>query len=381
MNTAMTPLINLLNEIDPHKGVKEIVEELIRGDFNKFPISEWERLTTEDFFRIVRKLSSTHSSLSLSFSMHLYTVWGLCYAFSGEKREWLKEVVGKDYLFSSLNEPGLYFVNPGQVQKEQYPLTVTKVRNGYLLNGIKKYVSLEPFVRYLPVYCQVEGYSGSNHGIIALIVDKQSEGVQVMKDWDAISMNQTYSNSIVFNDVFLPEFNLIADENTVIEQTEILGYFYRLTIMSVYFGMAEKAIQYITDICKIKKVPHTNTRLSHFPGVQFSLSEMIIRKEASEAIILKYCKELNDYLKKPKAPHNLKTVSLAAKEFVTRSAEEIVHLAMKIEGIESLFPNSMLSELHTDIKAGRFHPPQMDVLNELIAKEHLGIISYKKRWC
>lgn len=371
----------LLDSINWDNSVEEIVKELIQHRFNQFPISKGDFFQPADFFQITKTISSKHSSAGLSFAMHLYTVWGLYYSLPDKQKLWLEGVVRNDFLFSSLNEPGLYFVNPGQVQADQFTLKVVKTEKGFLLNGVKKFVSLEPFIQYIPMYCYVEGYSGPFHGIVALIADKYSEGVNVVEDWDSISMNHTYSNTISFRNVFVPESSVIAYEEDVLEKTEILGYFYRLAIISVYFGMAERALQHVTASCKAKIVPHTKTKLSQFPGVQFSLSEIIIRREASEAIILNYCNELSMYLKKPEANHRLKTVSLAAKEFVTRSAEEIVHLSMKIEGIQSILPTNILSSMYMDIKAGRFHPPQIDVLSELLAKEHLGVISYKKRWC
>ncbi|MED0823867.1 acyl-CoA dehydrogenase family protein [Bacillus pacificus] len=337
----------------------------------------------KDYFSLLKELALEYPSVSLGISMHLYTTWGLNYLMSEEQKNiYFNRVRNENALFASLNEPGLYFVNPKQINPSDFPITAKKTQEGYILNGRKKFVSFEPYVTFLPVYVLVESENNEPNGIAVVIVDKNSPGVIVEDDWNSISMADTSSNSILLKDVFVDKASRICPEGKGLEQTEILGYLFRLSVSSVSYGMAHKALSYITDYSKTAKVPHTNKPLAFFPGVQYSLAEMLINLNTSYSQIDYYCTKLEEYLDKGDLYKNneLNISSLITKDYVVKSAQEVVNAAMKIQGIRSLDKDNLLANLYSDVKAGEFHPPQRDVIYEIIAKQHFGIISLRNRW-
>ncbi|MBA4493463.1 acyl-CoA dehydrogenase family protein [Paenactinomyces guangxiensis] len=338
-----------------------------------------------DYFRLIESLVEDSPAVALSMSMHLYTVWGLQFLFNEkQKLTYFEKVKNDRALFGSPNEPALYFVTGRNFNEDEYPIIARKSGNIYFVSGKKRFVSLEPFVKYLPVYCYVKGYNSSKIGLALFIIDKNSEGVSVTKDWNTISMKESYSNTVCFDDVIVKEDQIVFCEGQTIDKADILAYLFRLSVCSVYYGIMLKAINMVTESCKKKKVPHTNSKLSSFPGVQFTLAEMIILQETCYSQIKRFCELLKNYI--VTYPDNigkdsaLNTISIITKEYVTKSAEEVVNKAMKIEGIGSIFEDNILSKLYLDIKAGLFHPPQSDVVYEILAKQKLGIFSFRRRW-
>ncbi|HDR3523492.1 acyl-CoA/acyl-ACP dehydrogenase (plasmid) [Bacillus cereus] len=348
------------------------------------PDSNENNISAIEYFSVISKLVKDYSpSISLSISMHLYTIWGLQSLLSeDQKKYYFEKVRTENALFSSLNEPGLYFVQPKQVNEKEFPIVAKKIGDSYIVNGVKNFVSLEPYVRYLPVYALIENHQGPGFGIVVLILDKQTHGIYIEKNWDTISMKSTHSNRVILKDVIVNQ-DQVVDIGANIQKTELLGYLFRLSVSSVYYGVAQTALDYIVEQCKKKKVPHTNTKLAFFPGVQFSLSEIIILLETSYSQIRYLCDLLDQFLqnKHEYKSEQVNTSSLITKEYVTNTAQQIVNKAMKIEGIGSLFEENPLSILYTDVKAGAFHPPQRDILYELLAKQKLGIIPFRNRWC
>lgn len=332
-----------------------------------------------DYFELISKLSEKCPSTALSFSMHLYTQWGMCEVMPMER--FLQIVDDKeDRLFGSLNEPGLYFIREEQLLPEHFSIHAKKTNGGYLINGIKKYVSLEPFVYYLPVYAFVESPSNNESRIVVLLIRRNSMGVGTISDWETISMSESSSNSIVFENVFVSDSDVLFQAKDALQKTNNFSYLFRLSIVSVYYGIAYRAYRYVVDYCKEKQVPHTNRSLAFFPGVQFSIAEMSILLEVSRSQIIRYCSMLQEHLEKHQTPETLSMVSLITKEIVIKNAEQVVNLAIKVVGINSITKENILSQLYQDVKAGLFHPPQSDVTYEMIAKHELGVLTHRTRW-
>lgn len=370
---------SLLNQIDvlrdANYSTAKCVEHLIRIGAHAAPVTEAD-FNAASYCEIAASLGAINPSLALSFTMHLYTVWGLYRHQNSVVRSALKEIVEQGALTGSLNEPGLYFTAPGQLDLSTYPIRARKVEGGgYIVDGTKKFVS------FLPVYCALEDYQGDDLGLVCLMLRKSSEGVRVLEDWNTVSMQATASNSVAFEGVFCPDEMAICDEHTPIASLALQGYLFRFSVSSVYLGIARHVMQHTIGSASSKRPPGGSLPLARYPGVQFSTAEMIISLDTMEAQMDRFAKVLDGFMSgDPEAASIISRTSLVAKEVVARESEKIVSAAMKIDGISSLSAANPLSRIYTDTKAAQFHPPQRDVTCELLAKEALGVISFKNRW-
>jgi alkylation response protein AidB-like acyl-CoA dehydrogenase len=380
-NSEIQEKLNYLKTFD-EDDIQSKILYLVEHDFHLLTINR--DISPRKLFRIINDLACICHNTALCLAMHLYTVWGIKhFAHKSPFATYcLEQVKTQNRLFASLNEPSLHFVNSKTFKEKDYSLTATPVDDGYLINGIKRFVSMEPLVSYLPVYCRIKNYQGSDHGIITMIIPKETEGVKVLQDWESISMGPTESNSISFENVFVPKENMILNSEEFIRETDLLGLFFRLVISSVYAGIGERTLQYVQMKIRNHRIPHYNKPLAFFPGAQFNVAEMLILNETSNAQILELCRALEEYLQKPKTYNSvqeLKKKSLITKEFVTKSTVELVDYALKTVGVSGLSSRNPLAKLYQDVVAGLFHPPQKDVLYEIIAKDFLGILSYSSR--
>ncbi|MDT9722456.1 acyl-CoA dehydrogenase family protein [Paenibacillus sp. ClWae2A] len=333
-----------------------------------------------DYFDLISGLSEACSSTALSFSMHLYTQWGMCRILSNERFAQIFNQSDQNKLFGSFNEPGIYFVREDQLLPEHFSIHAKKTDDGYLISGVKKFVSLEPYVYFLPVYCYVENPTNEEGRIAVMLIRRSAKGITTQSDWDTISMSESNSNSIYLDSVLVPHLDVLYQNKDALQKTNDFAYLFRLSVVSVYYGIANKAYQFVVNYCKEKQVSHTNRSLSFFPGVQFSIAEMSILLEVSRSQIVRYCSLLQDHLVGTPTPENINIISIITKETVVKNAEQVVNLAMKVVGISSISNSSILSKLYQDVKAGLFHPPQSDVTYEMIAKHRLGVLTHRTRW-
>ncbi|MNN95978.1 hypothetical protein D3C81_2148760 [compost metagenome] len=67
---------------------------------------------------VIANLAQLDASSALSLSMHLYTLWGIATRQGETFSSVLDDVSTHGHLMGSLNEPGLYFLTPGQLNIE-----------------------------------------------------------------------------------------------------------------------------------------------------------------------------------------------------------------------------------------------------------------------
>lgn len=370
INKNVQDFLLLLNEKEI--STERIIKLLIQFELHKLPTQTTQ---PEVFSDLISNIAKIKPAVALSFGMHLYSVWGMKYVVSQERwKEICKLVNESDILFSSLNEPGLFFVNMNQVNPSHYPINATRDKEGnYIVNGEKRFVSLEPFVDILPVYALIEEENMKQ--LTVLLINKKQEGVTIKKSWDTISMEDTHSNDIILQNVKVANNNIILEGKDAMNKTAIFGYLFRYVVSSVYLGIANSVVENIKSISKEKIIPHYNVLLGQLPGPQFSFARMIILQETMKSQLADFSSKIKQY-----PCEDIEISSLVTKQYIAESAKEIVNLAMKIEGISSIGNGNKLSKMYKDVAAAMFHPPQTDVLLEIIAKKEIGLLTKNKRW-
>ncbi len=356
---------------DKKMDTHQIIQHLLNNELHKIPI---ETKDPDIYLKLVSNIAKINPAAALSFGMHLYSVWGLKYIMSAERWKNISQFVSEqDYLFSSLNEPALYFLSMKQVNPKHYPIKAIKDEEGnYQVTGIKHFVSLEPYVSILPVYALVE--NDRNH-LVVLLIQKEQIGVSIRKSWDTISMKDTHSNDVILDHVIVERHNVILEGKDAMNKTHIFGYLFRFIVSSVYFGIANSVVEYTKSITKNRSIPHFDVLLGQLPGPQYSLARMIILQQTMKSQIEEFARQIKEY-----PNEHIELSSLVTKQYIAESSKEIVELAMKIQGISSIGNGNKLAQMYEDVAAGMFHPPQTDILLEIIAKRELGILSKNKRW-
>ncbi|KAL9130420.1 MAG: hypothetical protein Q9217_001387 [Psora testacea] len=156
----------------------------------------------------------------------------------------------------------------------------TKVDGGYLLNGTKMWITNGPDADHIVVYAKTEPAKASK-GITAFIVDSTSKGFSCARKLDKLGMRGSNTGELVFEDVFVPQKNILGEVNggvrVLMEGLDIE----RLVLSAGPLGIMSAALDLV--------LPYTHTRtqfgnpIAHNQLVQAKLADMYTKYRASSS--------------------------------------------------------------------------------------------------
>jgi alkylation response protein AidB-like acyl-CoA dehydrogenase len=193
-------------------------------------------------------------------------------------------------------------------------------------------------------------------------------------------MRASGSWDIILEDVFVPDMMMppaIKAGQGLQSMSAFLSWF-TITVASVYTGIAQAAVDWATNYMKTRKPPTEERPLSHMPGMQYQLAEMIALNEASRGLLRR---SAEDWMARPWSPQEAGAKGSICKYIVSNNNVRVLNLAMDIAGGPGLFRSFGLERMYRDVRAGKQHPPSDMIGLENIAKYHLGIpLEFRPRW-
>jgi len=194
-----------------------------------------------------------------------------------QKRRWFTEVIDAGKLFASItSEPSSSF-------RHKFVLSTTfkPVDGGLILNGIKHFGSIGEHASYHFVSAMMEGSTTAKEGQRSAVVPANSPGVTIERNWDAIGMRGTASDSIKYHDCFVRQEDCLGGI-AALATIDITGF--ALGFAAIYLGIGEAAFEYVLDYVKTQsfKLPEP---LSHHPQTQQAIGEMATAIRAARGLL------------------------------------------------------------------------------------------------
>jgi alkylation response protein AidB-like acyl-CoA dehydrogenase len=253
------------------------------------------------------------------------------------------------------------------------------VDGGYKITGRKIFCSISPV---MTGYTSHALYEDPERGdvLVHFLALRESEGLQVLDNWDAMGMRPTGSNDVILDGVFVP------DELVVMERPagQLDGFainshkWFNLTFGAVYTGVAGGAKRYVEDYARDRIRKPYPRPMSHFPSIQFLVAEMEVLIQSSRAIVWKTAYELG---RGPSEDPKEFAAALTAKHVATTNAVAIVDKAMSVTGGSGFLRKSPLERLYRDVRGAKVHPPSHYDALEIIGKATLDVpLDAEPRW-
>lgn len=335
----------------------------------------------EDTSRLLVDIASGCPSTALCIAMHYYTLAGLRkFTDNAMLSRTFADIQANGEYMTSFNQPNVMLPIKREHTEKAVKVSVKRVADGYLINGMKSFVSGCERFKYLPVFGYQEE-SQAKLGITALMVTRDDPGVTIEQAWQSTAMRGTLSHHVRLNNVLVPHDRLIGEEGRGVEDTNELTLWSRLAISSVYLGIAEAALAHILEAVKTKKDTYSQVPLAFMPGVQFNLADTIIKLETASSQMQTFARLADKESETGHYSDELFQQSLVTKYYVSNVANDIVCQTMQSEGMPALNRGHLLERLYRDVRAATFHQPTNDLLKELLAKKALGLITLRNRWC
>lgn len=301
-------------------------------------------ISHSEMCNIIRTLAHYCSSTALAFSMHQHLIAAANWKFKNQNTgQSMLENVAKNQLVLISTGARDWLGSNGELKK---------TKGGYLFSAKKYFASQSPAGDVVVTSGQY--FNPENKWeVLHFSAPMSADGISVADDWDVMGMRATGSQTIGFNEVFIPD-SAIALSRPKDEFHPVWGVVLTVAlplIMSAYLGIAEKATE--IAIQKGKKYARNSDHLPYMIG---KLNNSLLSAQAQ----LKMMSELTNGLDfKPSDSTTLQVLSY--KTNISEDTKQVVTDAMEIIGGQSFYRTNTLERLFRDVQASPFHPlPKWD---------------------
>lgn len=292
-------------------------------------------LSYTDTCNILRELAHHCGSTALALSMHQHLVAANIWKYKqGQSAEALLRKIAANQMVLVSTGAGDWLSSNGIMQK---------VEGGYKVTARKHFASQSSIADLLITSAR---YHDPDKGSLVLHfgVPYTAEGLTVKNDWDTLGMRGTGSHTVELKQVFVPDsaISLSRPQGEFHPVWNVVLTVAMPLIMSVYVGIAEKAVE--IAIQQAKKGPH----------VIYLEGEMQNCLTMAQVLWKDMIRLTNEFDFQPVNTQGNEI--LIRKTLVANGCIATVNKAMEVVGGRSFFRKMELERLFRDVQAAPFHP-------------------------
>src|SRR2546425_8078194 len=193
----------------------------------------------------------------------------------------------------------------------------------FVLNGEKRFITNGGVADFLFVFVVTDPRKPPKSRVSAIVVPRESNGVQVVKTYGLLGMHGANVVHLRFRNVKVPEENVVGGLHRgfpiLLDELDRE----RPAVAAGMLGIARSAFESAADYSS--KRQQFGRPIKEFEGVSFKLSDMLVKLEASRLLIVRAARLLDE-------GKLARLEGATAKLFATESAFEITHQALQVHG-------------------------------------------------
>lgn len=272
---------------------------------------------TVSFCLAIEEIARWDASLALTIASHTSLGAGhIAYAGSdAQKKKFLTPLAKGEMLGSwCLTEPGSGSDASG------LKTTAKKVADGWKLNGAKSFITQGSVAGIYTVLAKTDTEKGTK-GISAFIVERDRKGVQPGKPIEKLGMNCSDTTEVLFEEVSIPDENLLGEENRGFYDTMSVLDGGRIGIGALSVGIARGALEESLKYSRERK--QFGKAIGDFQAIEHKLADMATRLDAARLMVHRAA-----WLRDQGKPHMMEAsmCKLFASELAVRASEEAVQI-------------------------------------------------------
>ncbi|MFT8897621.1 MAG: acyl-CoA dehydrogenase family protein [Acetobacter sp.] len=191
-----------------------------------------------------------------------------------------------------------------------------------------------------------------------ILVPLDSPGVRIEKSWHQLGMRATGSDTIIFEDVEVPERYLINfHESGSKPEPSILATAHTAVVAALYDAVARSARNWLIDFLNARVPTALGRPLSTLPRFHTALGEI-------DGLLLTNSALLDSVFSKIEDETIMQVEAGQIKRLVTENAIAAVARAVEVTGNPGLSQNNPLERHYRNVLCGRIHTPQADAVLE-----------------
>ncbi|HSK74802.1 MAG TPA: acyl-CoA dehydrogenase family protein [Pyrinomonadaceae bacterium] len=198
--------------------------------------------------------------------------------------------------------------------------TAVPSNGGYIVNGSKNFIT-HAITGEICVAVAATDKEKGTRGISAFIFEKSMEGFKSDKKENKLGMRASETASVVFEDCYVPDENLLGKEGEGFYQAMQILDGGRISIAALSIGIAQGAYEAALKYSKERQ--QFGRPIAEFQAIQFKLADMATQIEAAR-LLTQQAASLKDAGKKTTKESSM--AKLYASEVAVRVSEESVQI-------------------------------------------------------
>jgi len=329
------------------------------------------------YTRALEQLAIGDAATGLTFNMHNIAVGSLAELdlkgiggsrgkIMGDFRDWMfdQAVREKKVFASAASEPGI------GAHFTKLKTTYRRVDGGFIINGLKWFVSMAGYADYYVVPARNEKSSPDDPSLSYLIVEKENPGIRIDKVWDTLGMRATTSDTMHITDCFVSTERLfLGSEGMVLYKITREPHWLVGGYNGVYLGICTAAFDFMVDYLNNKKIPGTDAPMSSDLRIQQRVGELAIQLDAARAVTYEAARLVDERRGSPEA-----NVAIhRAKYMVGELGPWLASMAIRTCGGTTIAKRLPLERYYRDARCGGLMPATSDECLMYVGKAALGI--------
>ena len=314
-------------------------------------------VTVLDLALAQERLAQGDAPMAVAVNMHLLltAMYADYWRLGNESLRPFAEALARDRLIlaSGANDPRMSS-SIGMAGVADTTRRAEKADGGYRVNGRGGFGTMSACADFL---METAHYDHPQDGpqCLTFVVPKATEGISILSNWDTMSIRSSASNDIVWENVFVPEQDvLVRPTRTIDTFIKVFLSWYVPSIGACYLGLAQAARDYAVSWVSDRTQVPFDRPISHYPHNQYLAGEIEIGIRAARALLVQTASLLGEPTVRANPPLE---ALIACFQFVMETAASVVEKATRIVGGAGLFRSSPLEQMFRDSRAALLHQP------------------------
>ncbi len=232
----------------------------------------------------------------------------------------------------------------------------------WVINGNKMWITNGSVGDHFVVLCKTDDDADSRYeGFSQIVVESDREGFDAEKITGKLGIRASDTGELLFDDVRVPEENLIGEEGAGFLQQMQFFDDTRTAVaaqgLGIAKGAAERALEYAQEREQFGRP------IGDFQAIEHKLAEMFTNVEAARMITYKSAWSVDN------ADEQLTMLASMAKEYASRVAVDVANEAVQIHGGAGYVNDFDVERFYRDAKITQIYEGTTEIQKNVIARE------------